>query len=131
MVHLSASWDNNSDPDSFDSYLPGLFWEDSLYGGYHSDDPASTLLVPMDARTYAYSSSSEGYEFCSQGGLSWSAPWLSGLYALCVQVKPDITPEEFIEKAFETGIKKTNVHDGKEYTLETIVNPVRLIDSLR
>jgi len=57
--------DNNSDPDSFDSYLPGLFWEDSLYSGYHSDDPGSTLLVPMDARTYACSSSSDGYEFCS------------------------------------------------------------------
>lgn len=121
--------DNDSDPDSFDSYLPGLFWEDSLYSGYHSDDPESTLLVPMDARTYACSSSSDGYEFCSQGGLSWSAPWLSGLYALCVQVKPDITPEEFIEKAFETGIQKTIVHDGKEYTLGTIVDPVKLIES--
>ena len=122
--------DNDSDPDSFDSYLPGLFWEDSLYSGYHSDDPESTLLVPMDARTYACSSSSDGYEFCSQGGLSWSAPWLSGLYALCVQVKPDITPEEFIEKAFETGIQKTIVHDGKEYTLGTIVDQVKLIESL-
>lgn len=123
--------DNNSDPDSFDSYMPGLFWEDSLYSGYHSDDPASTLLVPMDARTYASSSSSDGYEFCSQGGLSWSAPWLSGLYALCVQVKPDITPEEFIERAFETGVQKTIIHNGKGYTLGMIVDPVSLIESLK
>ena len=84
----------------------------------------------MDARTYACSSSSDGYEFCSQGGLSWSAPWLSGLYGLCVQVKPDITPEKFFEKAFETGIQKTIVHDGKEYTLGTIVDSVKMIESL-
>lgn len=123
--------DNNADPDSVDSYKPGLFWEDAFYSEYYSDDPVGTLLVPMDARTYACSSSSNGYEFCSQGGLSWSAPWLSGLYALCVQVRPDITPEEYIEKAFETGIQKTINHDGKEYTLGTIVDPVRLIEGLK
>jgi len=122
--------DNSADPDSFESCLPGKFWEDSLYSEYHRDDPESTLLVPMDARTYASSSSSDGYEFCSEGGLSWSAPWLAGMYALCVQVKPDITPEEFIEKAFETGRQTTIIHDEKEYTLGTIIDPVRLIESL-
>lgn len=48
----------------------------------------------------------------------------------CVQKKPNITPNEFIEKAFETGTDKTIVHNGREYTLGTIVDPVKLIESL-
>lgn len=84
----------------------------------------------MDSRTYASFTSADGYEFCSVGGLSWAVPWLSGLYALCVQKKPNITPNEFIEKAFETGTDKTIVHNGREYTLGTIVDPVKLIESL-
>ena len=117
------------DPDDMESYMPGSWWADNFYRSPDWYSPDRMLLVPMDSRTYGSFSTTDGYEYCSTGGLSWSVPYLAGMYALCVQVKPDITPEEFIEKAFETGIQKTIVHDGKEYTLGTIVDPVILIES--
>lgn len=117
-------------PNAVDSYVPGKFWEDTFYGKSQWSKSGRRLMVPMDSRTYASFTSADGYEFCSVGGMSWAVPWLSGLYALCVQKKPNITPNEFIEKAFETGTDKTIVHNGHEYTLGTIVDPLKLIESL-
>ena len=120
----------SDDPNTVDSYVPGKFWEDTFYGKGLWSKSGRILMVPMDSRTYASFTSADGYEFCSVGGMSWAVPWLSGLYALCVQKKPDITPNEFIEKAFETGTDKTIVHNGREYSLGTIVDPMKLIESL-
>jgi len=79
------------------------------------------LLVPIDSRTTAGYTGESDYVFYRQGGYSWAAPWLAGMYALCVQVFPEITPELFVELAFETG---DSFHTG------TIINPVRLIERL-
>jgi len=61
------------------------------------------LLIPMASRTTAAPTGDSDYAFHRQGGWSWVAPYLAGLYALACQVKPDITPELFWEKALETG----------------------------
>ena len=118
------------DPDAVESYKPGMFWEDDFYRDGSWPDPEKTLLVPMDARTYASWDGVDGYEFCAEGGLSWAVPWMAGLYALCAQKYPDITPDIFIQKAFETGMRQTIVQDGREYTLGTIVNPEALVEAL-
>ena len=83
--------------------------------------PHDALLVPIDSRTTAGYTGESDYIFYRQGGLSWSAPWLAGMYALCVQVYPEITPELFIALAFETG---------DVMQAGTIINPARLIDRL-
>ena len=57
----------------------------------------------MANRTFAEYTGKNEYTHVSLGSLSWTAPWLSGLYALCCQVKPDLTPELFMQTAFETG----------------------------
>jgi hypothetical protein len=62
-----------------------------------------TLVIPMDSRTTASPTGASDYVFYRQGGWSWVAPYLAGLYALACQVKPDVTPELFWEKALETG----------------------------
>ncbi|MBR1852720.1 MAG: S8/S53 family peptidase, partial [Lachnospiraceae bacterium] len=118
------------DPDVVESYKPGMFWRDDFYKDGSWLNPEETLLVPMDARTYASWDGVDGYEFCAEGGLSWAVPWMAGLYALCAQEYPDITPDTFIQKTFETGMRQTIVQDGKEYTLGTIVNPGALVEAL-
>ncbi|MFA1015131.1 hypothetical protein [Dubosiella newyorkensis] len=54
------------------------------------------ILVLEDARYVAGYGSSDDYCFFSVGGASWLPPWLVGLYALCLQVDPDLDPETFL-----------------------------------
>ena len=54
-------------------------------------------------------------------------PFLAGIYALACQVKPEITPEIFWDKALETGEKRI-VHRGDKEISGRIINPVRLIE---
>ncbi|UCC68091.1 MAG: hypothetical protein JSV79_13445 [Armatimonadota bacterium] len=83
------------DPDDPASFYPISAW---------GPDPAEpTLLIPMEARTVAAPSAASDYGFHRQGGWSWVAPYLAGLYALACQVNPDVTPELFWETALETG----------------------------
>ncbi|MEY8522677.1 S8 family serine peptidase [Lachnospiraceae bacterium 38-10] len=119
-----------TDPSDISSYGPGHFWSDSFYGGY-TPDAAHMLLVPMDGRTYASWNDTAGYEFSASGGLSWSVPWMAGLYALCLQTDEDLTPEVFIQKAFETGTVKTVEYQGRTYELGTIIDPAALIEELK
>ena len=119
-----------TDPNDISSYGPGHFWSDSFYSGY-MPDASHMLLVPMDARTYASWNGVDGYEFGASGGLSWSVPWLAGLYALCIQADDDLTPELFIEKAFETGTIQTIEYQGKSSEFGTIIDPTALIEELK
>lgn len=119
-----------ADPDDIDSYIPGSWLEDSFYSDNFWLSPETTLAIPMDSRTYASFQTTDEYEFCAQGGYSWSVPWLAGLYALCAEKKPSITPDEFIQKAFETGTIREIEHEGKVYKLGTIIDPQKLIESL-
>lgn len=121
--------EQTADPDDVSLYGPGHYWRESFYdsGG---TDTSRVLLVPMDGRTYASWYDTDGYEFASSGGLSWSVPWLAGMYALCLQADWELTPEEFIEKAFETGTVQYIEYDGKQYELGTIVDPEALFGAL-
>ena len=87
-----------ADPDSRDSYGPGLFWRKRFFGSGKWGSE-TTLLAPMDSRTTASPTGDGDYVFYRQGGLSWSTPYLAGLYALACQLDPDITPESFFNKA--------------------------------
>ncbi len=118
-----------TDPDDISSYGPGHFWSEYFYEGEMAD-ASYMLLVPMDGRTYASWNSTDGYEFAASGGLSWSVPWMAGLYALCLQVDEDLTPELFIQKAFETGTVKPVEYQGGTYELGTIIDPAALIEEL-
>ena len=63
-----------------------------------------------------------GYEIGYSGAMSWTMPWLAGLYALCCQVKPEITPDEFRQTVRETAQVKSF---GK------LVDPVAIIRQLQ
>ena len=118
-----------SEPNDFWSYQPGLWWADSFYsdGFYYS--PA--LLVPMDSRTTASPTGTKDYVFYRQGGWSWAIPYLAGMYALAVQVKPEITPEEFWNTALNTGKIIQIGHNGKNYEFGIILDPQTLIEEIK
>jgi len=116
----------NKNPDDFNSYSKGFFWKDEAYNN-------DNLLIPMDSRCVASPTGNNDYVFYSNGGMSWTVPYVAGLYALACQVKPDITPNVFWNIAFETSvtIKITdadNTQDKKEFG--KLVNPVKLIERL-
>ena len=120
--------DLRSDPNDFQSYKPGSWWQNQYYQQGLSKD---TLLIPMDSRTTASPTGLEDYVFYSQGGISWSVPYLAGVYALAVQVSPDITPEAFWETALNTGRTIQIQHNGKDYEFGVILDPQALIESLK
>ena len=123
------------DPNQFDSYIPGLWWEKDYFADpssyYFGNPPEPLLLVPMDSRTTASPTGVEDYVFYRVGGWSWSIPYLAGMYALAVQVDPDITPKEFWETALETGRTIPIQHGGKEYEFGVILDPSALIKAVK
>jgi hypothetical protein len=117
-----------ADPDSFESYELGLFWARAFSKNKRLAD---RLLIPMDSRTTASPCGVDEYVFYRQGGWSWSIPYIAGMYALAVQVDPNITPERFWSLAIETGRKIEIEHAGEMVSLGPILDPVALIDALQ
>ena len=119
------------DPNDVQSYSPGILWSKDY--AYFSDEieKGNFLMVPMDSKTYAFCTGNSDYAFSRQGGLSFTCPWLAGMYALCVQVKPDITPEEFINISYETGSTIKRKQFNQEVNFGIIINPVDIIDKLK
>jgi membrane protease YdiL (CAAX protease family) len=115
------------DPDQFESFKPSPWWEETFFSGRM---PGRTIYAPMDSRTAADPAGANAYAFYRRGGLSWTTPWIAGVYALAVQVDPTITPERFLDLALETGRTIDVQHEGKNYRLGPILDPVALIAAL-
>jgi hypothetical protein len=108
--------------------IPGF---SNLYEStFDNNPPKELLLIPETSKTTASPTGDSDYVFYRSGGWSWVIPYISGLYALSCQVKPDITPEVFWNTALETGYPKTIVKANKNY-MGKIVNPEKLIESLK
>lgn len=109
--------------DDITSFTKGEFWKNQYYNN-------KELLVPMDSRSTASPTGDDDYVFYRKGGLSWTVPYIAGLYALACQVNPNITPEIFWEEALNTSDTITVNNGKKEESLGKIVNPVRLIEKI-
>ena len=121
--------DYAQDPDDAHSYVPASWIIDEFYA-----DPGSyshSIFVPMGSKTFAGSTGERDYAISHNGGLSWAVPWFAGFYALCCQVRPDITPNEFIQTIRETATTTELSHDGRIYPFGQIVNPAAVIESLQ
>lgn len=117
--------DPMADPDRYDSYGPGKFWARNW------NSMKTFYMIPMDSRCTAAPNGVADYAFYRSGGLSWSVPWVAGLYALACQVKPDITPAIFWEAARKTSVAGHAALDGADEEFGRILNPRALIESLR
>ena len=83
----------------------------------------------MDHRTVANQTDDSSYRYeGNDGGMSWSTPWLAGMYALAKQAKPDVTPEEFWDAAKKTSDECHN-NDSNVY-VGRVINPQKLIEAL-
>jgi len=78
----------------------------------------------MDSRTTASPTGIDEYVFYRIGGMSWSVPYIAGVYALAVQVDPAITPERFWALAVRTGRTIELSRKGMTKPLGPIVDPV-------
>jgi hypothetical protein len=102
-------------PDDFTSYGPGNFWRQQASAGN------GILMVPMDSRCTAGPTGNEDYAFYYQGGMSWTVPYVAGLYALACQKRPDITPQAFWSASSTTAVERPF---GK------IIDPAKLLTEL-
>lgn len=121
--------DPNKDPNDPSSYAPGSWWAQRFFAG-ENVFPMEPLLIPMDARSVASPTGVNDYVYYSQGGWSWSIPYVAGIYALACQVKPDITPKEFWSTGLATGDTIQVPKDGQSYSLGKIINPEKLMAAL-
>ena len=128
MDTCGANRNPEADPDNSESYEAGAFWKDDTEPITENKD--KFLLIPMDHRTVADYTDNSSYRYeGNDGGMSWSTPWLAGMYVLAKQANPDITPEEFWEKALETSDECKN-NDSGEY-VGRLINPQKLIDAVK
>ncbi len=105
-----------ADPNDFSVYKPSWAQEmDSYMKDY--------LCLPMDNRCVASPTGVNDYAIYQSGGISWSVPYLAGVYALACQVKPDIDYKEFWKVALDTAVANEK--------LDTIINPQGIIDKLK
>jgi hypothetical protein len=70
-------------------------------------------------------------EYLVMTGLSWSIPYIAGIYALAAQVDPAITPEQFWSLAMQTGHTIELDHNGEIIPFGPIIDPISLIDALQ
>lgn len=89
------------------------------------------VLVPGGSRAYASCLGVNDYEIEHSVGESWTVPWCAGLYALCCQVKPEITPEEFMSALHDTGRVLKLERNGEAYSLGKLVDPAAVIESFK
>ena len=87
-----------SDPENIASCTPG-------FPGRSGRANPSKLLVPCSPRTTAeeYTRGDFTYQYCGQGGLSWSIPYCAGVLALGWQLRPDLTPKQMREMLFQSA----------------------------
>lgn len=127
------------EPDDIESYTPypGELWlsmvehidgfKDFYLKSYRTNEKKKTLLIPIASRTVATAGGDSDYTIFRLGGWSFGIPYISGLYALCCQIDPDITPEKFWDAAYNTGETQNIEMDGKKETA-VMINPVKLIE---
>lgn len=104
-----------TDPDQATSYEPCHFLQNK-----HSKQLG--ISIPLESRTVASAFGVNEYEYCARSGVSWAIPYLAGVYALALQVKPDLTYQEFTEIAVETA---------EETSILKVISPYKLIHKLQ
>ena len=116
---------NLEDPNNYEA---GAFWK--MYPDKPTEYKDRFLLVPMDHRTVADYTDGSSYRYeGNDGGMSWSTPWLAGMYVLAKQADPNITPEKFWEYALETSDECRNNDTG--VYVGRIINPQALIHKIQ
>ncbi len=114
-----------------DNYEAGAYWKTNKEKEENRvENKDKLLLVPMDHRTVADYTDEQSYRYeGNDGGMSWSIPWLAGMYVLAKQADNNITPKKFLKYALETSNECKN-NDSGDY-VGRIINPQKLIQKIQ
>lgn len=88
---------NKDDPDTYEKWL---FTQESKSSRNSINDK---VIIPSDYRTVASSwnkkdkNTTDEYAFYGRGGVSWSIPYLAGIFALMLQTNKDLTMIDMIK----------------------------------
>lgn len=83
----------------------------------------NVLLVASSNRTLAGPAGKDNYTLYPDGGSSWQAPYIVGVYSLAKQANPNLTPDEFRKLSMETGTPMLSEHGKLEYEKQKKDNP--------
>lgn len=121
-IHYCSGADRNplEDPDKPSSYSLGT-WEKENYDG-HKDG----ILFPMDSRSFASQTGVNDYVWMRHGGWSWVMPYITGLYAICLQINSTLSVAEFSDAIVTTADTIIVDNLGSQVPI-ILVNPVELI----
>jgi len=112
---IGSCWLNAAAPDDVTLCKPGFPSQPNR--GFRP----GVLLVPASPRTTAeqYNQNEFSYQYCGEGGLSWSIPYVAGVLAMGWQVNPEIEPGQMKELLFKSAATGQNG--------EKIINPPQFI----
>ncbi len=117
-------------PDKIISYTKPAYWFEEEEMPFY--EKISDICVPTEYRIIASPTGEKDYVAYANGGLSWAVPYLAGVATLAKQVKPDLTPDEFLEVAHKTAQSVEVKHQsGKSVKNNTFINPQALIKELQ
>ena len=126
---FTLSRNHSSDnPENVSSYCRPAYWFEKQDVPFYNH-LQNSVIVPTDFRVIASPTGTKDYVHYANGGLSWAVPYAAGLYALGVQVYPNLTKEIFIQKALETATLQHCTYRGVDFSTK-IVNPANLLDAL-
>lgn len=124
-----GSFENKEDINKYETWLAidrKIDMFDEMNPSWNSKD---NIIVPSDYRTFASSwnkkeiDDPDGYNFSGLGGISWSIPYLAGLFTLMLQVNKDLKMEEMIKILQDTAFVNK---EGLK-----IINPKGAIEKLK
>lgn len=116
-----------NDPENTANYCRPAYWSGDV-SSLSAD--MQEVVVPTDFRTTASPTGTNDYVHYANGGLSWAVPYVAGLYALGVQVYPQLTKEIFMKAAHETATVRNCEYEGEKFSMP-LVNPANLINYLK
>ena len=81
--------------------------QDSITGEYyyskwqeeHVDGFKKKIAIASGGKMIPLNNTKDGYVYCGESSYSWCIPMFSGLFALALQINPDLTLDEFVDIA--------------------------------
>jgi serine protease AprX len=87
-----------------------------------SNESRKAIIVPSDYRTMSSRLGPGEYMYNGKGGMSWAVPYLSGIFALVWQIKPDLKKGKIAEI-----INQTATVNSKGIR---VINPIGIIEEV-
>lgn len=118
---------SRDNPDKADYCRPAYWLKKEKLPSYAA---FQDIFAPTDFRVVAAPNGNGDYVHYANGGLSWAVPYVAGLYALGVQVRPGLTKAEFLQAVAATNDTRQCTFQGQAFTSK-LVNPQKLIKFLQ